>query len=832
MRWSLALFLLIPNFVYSQPKGALVSGKVVDENDSPLAGVSVIILGRQKGVTTDDQGVFSIVLPAQRATALVFSHTGYADQQRNLYLSEGENENVVIRLKRAGKELETVTVSEERDRKEAGLISLNAAEASLVPGAVSGIEGMIKTIVGSNNELTSQYNVRGGNFDENLVYINDFEIFRPYLVSSGQQEGLSFINPELSRGVQFYSGAFPAKYGDKMSSVLDISYKKPKHFGGSAYAGLLEQGVHIEASSSKNNLSFLAGIRNKSNGNLLSNQPTVGAYLPAASDFQGLLSWQVSEKIQVELLGIYSVSRFRFSPETVKKTTSVFSPFFTANLGLDIYFEGQERDSYKTGLIGATISHRPTAKLKLRWMASRFTDNEKENFDIAAAYLFGDRDFDNSSSTFGQIINPLGAGYYQDYGRNSLKIEVLNLMHKGSFSQGKHFVQWGAGAERNKISDKLHQWQYRDSAGYSLPANTPGLNLSYAVNSTTDLNVMKYHAFVQDNIRFSKPDYDLTLSGGIRIQYNDLNKEILLSPRFQAALKPAWKKDLVFKIAGGLYHQPPFYREFRDYSGNINTQQKAQKSFQAVTGFDYSFYGPGQRPMRLSAEAYYKKMWDVAPYDIDNVKIRYLGGNDAKAYATGLEVRLFGELLKDAESWVSLGIMRTRENLKNDSYYKYYNAAGELITSSSVDKIIADSAQQNVGYLRRPSDRLITLGLYLQDYLTTNKNFKVHLNMIYGSNMPFNIPNSVRYRNALVIEPYIRADLGFSVLLLKEKSLRRFHDPFRAIQSAWLSVEVFNLINRENTISYQLISDFSNTTYAIPNRLTPRLFNIKILGRF
>ncbi len=832
MRWLLALFLLTTNLAYAQPKAAQVTGKVVDENESSLEGVSVIILGNQKGVTTNEDGTFTITLPARRATALVFSHTGYLDQQKNFFLSIGEVENVLIRLKRSGKELETVTVTDERERKEAGLVLLNPKNAIQIPGAVGGVEAMIKTIVGSNNELTSQYNVRGGNFDENLVYINDFEVFRPYLVSSGQQEGLSLINPELARGIQFYTGAFPAKYGDKMSSVLDITYKKPRRFGGSAYAGLLEQGMHLEGTALNNKFTFLAGVRNKSNRNLLSNQPTVGAYLPSAADVQALVTWHASKKLQVELLGIYSISRFNFSPESVKKTTSVFSPFITANLGLDIYFEGREEDSYKTGLIGATIIHQPTQKIKLKWMASRFTDTEKENFDIAAAYLFGDRDFDNNSSTFGQIVNPLGAGFYQDYGRNKLEIEILNLMHKGSFSTGKHFLQWGLGAEQNKIDDKLRQWQYQDSAGYSLPANPSVLNLTYSVNSAASLNVMKYHAFFQDNINFSRPSYNLTFSGGIRLQYNDLNKEMLLSPRVQASLTPSWKKNIIFKAAAGLYHQPPFYRELRNYNGELNIDQKAQKSFQAVAGFDYSFKGPGSRPMRFTAEAYYKKMWSVAPYDIDNVKIRYLGNNRASAYATGLELRLFGELLKDAESWLSLGIMRTREDLDNDVYFKYYNAAGELITAATIDKVVADSAKQEVGFLRRPSDRLITLGLFLQDYLTTNKNFKVHLNMVYGSNMPFNIPNSVRYRNALVIEPYIRADLGFSVLLLKEKSLRRSHDPFKGIESAWLSIEVFNLINRENTISYQLIRDFSNTTYAIPNRLTPRLINIKLLTRF
>jgi hypothetical protein len=319
---------------------------------------------------------------------------------------------------------------------------------------------------------------------------------------------------------------------------------------------------------------------------------------------------------------------------------------------------------------------------------------------------------------------------------------------------------------------------------------------------------------------------------GLRYNYNSLNKEFLISPRAQASWKPRWTKDVVFKLAAGLYQQPPFYREIRKYDGTLNTAIKAQKSTQFVAGMDYNFKGAGKRPFRLTTEAYYKSMTDVVPYDVDNVKIRYLGDNNAKAYATGLELRLFGELVEDAESWLSLGFMRTRENLDNDFYYQYKNAAGEIITQQTADKVATDSMQTAVDWLRRPSDRLVTLGLFLEDYLATNKNFKVHLNMLYGSNMSFNIPKSVRYRNGLIIDPYIRVDIGFSALLLSQRSARRSHNPFKDFDNIWASLEVFNLINRDNTISYQLIKDFSNSTYAIPNRLTPRLVNLKLLARF
>ena len=833
MRILVAFFLsFLVSTTTAQTKTATINGTILDENEQPLSNTSIVILGRNTGTVSSDSGSFSIKVGAQKPIALVFSHTGYISQQKNFYLSPGETETINIRLKTAGLTMDEIVIIDERTRTENSLVKINPKNALILPSTTGGVEALIKVLVGSNNELTSQYNVRGGNYDENLIYINDFEVYRPYLVSSGQQEGLSLINPELTRNVNFYTGGFQAKYGDKMSSVLDIQYKKPTSFGGSAYVSLLEQGLQLEGTAKKGAITWLGAVRNKNNRNLLSNQPTQGAYIPSASDAQGYITYQISKKWQLELLGIFSTSKFTFFPESVKKTSSVFSPLYTANLGLDIYFEGQEKDQYNTSLIGASILHAPTEKLKLKWMISRFKDKEKENFDIAGAYIFGDRDFDNNSGTYGQIVNPLGAGYYQNYARNELNIEVWNASHKGSYSNRNHFFQWGNSIEQTIIKDKLNQWEYQDSAGYSLPYNPSALYLYNAQNSNAYLTIQKYSGYLQDNIHLLKTKNDLILQVGARYNYNSLNKEFLISPRVQASWKPSWKKDVIFKAAAGLYHQPPFYRELRKYDGTLNTDIKAQKSSQFVAGMDYNFKGPGNRPFRITTEAYYKNMKDVAAYDIDNVKIHYMGNNNAKAYATGLEMRLFGELVDDAQSWLSVGIMRTKENLDNDYYNQYKNAAGEIITAGTIDQLPVDSIQTPVDWLRRPSDRLITVGLFLEDYLATNKNFKVHLNLLYGSNMPYNIPNSVRYRNVLIVEPYMRVDIGFSALLLSEKSQRRSHNPFIGFDNIWASMEVFNLIDRANIISYQIIKDFAGNSFAIPNRLTPRLLNFKLLARF
>lgn len=804
-------------------KTAVLTGKVIDENAKPLGGVSVEILGKQKGAVTNDSGFFKLTVTPNKIAGIVFSYVGYVSVQKNITLNVGETENITIILKRSTKDLTEVVVKDKRERRETGRVSIDPSKANVNPSPISGIEQLIKIFVGSNNELTSQYSVRGGSYDENLMYVNDFEVFRPYLVRNGQQEGLSFINPELTGGLKFYNGGFQSKYGDKMSSVLDITYKKPKSFGGSAYIGLLEQGFHVEGTDKKNKVSYLVGVRNRSNRNLLSGQATKGNYIPSSSDIQALITYAPNTKWQYEIFANTSATKFTLFPEESKLSSSVFSPFYTANFGLDIYFEGQEKDQYSTNFLGLSATHQPKKNLRLKWMLSRFNNNEKENIDITGAYLFGDRDFDKSSSTYGLISNPLGAGVFQNYARNTLDITVWDATHKGSLDKGKHFYQWGSTIQQQLVNDKLNEWEYNDSAGYSLPYTGTSLQLNKVLKGTADLNITRISGYVQDNIQF-KDSSDFTLQAGIRYNYNSMNKELLISPRISFSYIPKkWKKDVVVKGAIGIYNQPPFYRELRRYDGTINKNLKAQKSWQASAGLDYNFKML-ERPARFTTEVYYKNMWDVVPYDIDNVRVRYFGENNAKAYAYGIETRLYGELVKDAESWISFGIMRTKENLNKDSYQQYtLDAQNKPIDSTTVD----------VGWLRRPTDRMLTFGMFFQDYLSTNKNVKLYLNTLYGSNLPYNIPNSVRYRNALVIEPYIRVDLGLSALLLEpEKSNRRSHSPFRKFESIWASLEIFNLIDRANTISYLLVKDFQNNTFAMPNRLTPRMVNLKLVVKW
>lgn len=819
----LFISLLICTFCFAQKKTAFVSGRVLDENDRPVVQASVVVLGQQSGISTNDSGFFHLRVAADKAIALVFSHSGFKTVQQNFLLNEGEEENVTVRLEQGKDVLEEVVIRDQRERTETGLIRPNPKSVINLPSPVMGVEGLLKVFVGSNNELTSQYNVRGGSYDENLIYVNDFEIFRPYLVRSGQQEGLSFINPEMVRNISFYNGGFQARYGDKMSSVLDIQYNQPKKFGGSAYVSILEQGFHLEGISRNKRVSYVMGVRNRSNRNLLSRQETQGSYVPSSADLQALLTFQASDRWTVEMLGNLSQTKFSLVPQFSQLTSSVFSPYFTSNLGVDIYFDGREKDAYSTAMVGVSTTFQSSKKLKLKWLASRFENDEEENIDITGAYLFGDRDFDKKSASFGLIVNPLGAGLNQNYARNRLNIVNYNVSHKGTLLEKNHLVQWGLGYDKTLIDDRLNEWEYQDSGGYSLPYNPNLLQLNKVLKSTARLDINKFSAYVQDNIAFNKNGNAYTLQGGVRFNYNDLNKELLIAPRVSASLKPSWKKDIVLRLAAGAYHQPPFYRELRRYDGSINTSVKAQRSWQAVAGMDYNFIGL-HRPLRLTAEAYYKSMRHVVPYDIDNVRVRYFGENMAKAYAAGLELRLFGELVKDAESWISIGIMKTREDLEND-FYKTYRV-------DSLNRPIDSSTVQN-GWLRRPTDRLITFGMFFQDYLSTNKNFKVYISTIYGTNLPYNIPGSIKYRNALTIQPYIRMDIGFSALLLdNDRNNRRSHSPFRNFDNIWASFEIFNLIDRPNTISYMLIKDFANNIFTMPNRLTPRLVNFKIVARW
>ena len=811
---GLVTVLLFSSLTVLAQNGTL-HGTVKDDQGNKVELVTVAVEGTSFGTTTKPDGTYELEIPAGTKSTIVFSNVSYELVKKSVNLTAGERRELNVTIKKKANTLTEVTVKDDRIRYDAGAVQIDARKANELPSTIGGIEGLIKTMVGSNNELTSNYNVRGGNYDENLVYVNDFEIYRPFLVRSGQQEGLSFINADLVSNVNFSIGGFQAKYGDKMSSVLDITYKKPKSFSGGVMLSLLGASIHLEGASKNEKLTYLIGLRHKSNQYLLQSQPTKGVYNPSFTDFQALVNYRLSKKWEVELIGNYARNRFNFYPEEQTTSFGVINQAFQ----LRVFYQGGEIDQFDSRFGGISTTYHPNEKLKLKLLASGFQTNERETYDILGEYLLGELETDLGKQNFGQIKTYLGTGLIQNYARNYLKVNVGNIAHRGSLDAKKHFVSWGVDANFTSISDKLHEWERRDSSNHNQPYNPDAFEMKRLYTSTSDFNYTRFSGFLQDNFRFND-SLGITVSAGVRFNYNMLNDEFIISPRLQLAYKPDWKRDIVFKLAGGLYAQPPFYREMRDLDGNVNKDLKAQKSMHLVLGSDYNFK-MYSRPFKLTTEFYYKKLWDIVPYEYDNVRIRYFGKNNGVGYVYGGEVRLYGDLVKDATSWVSIGMMKAEEDVTDDRI-DIKDAAGN------------DSTSIFPGYVPRPTDQRFMLGMYFEDYLPNNKNFKAHINLMYATGLPFGPPDKQRYGDTLRIPDYKRVDIGFSALLLDgARKNRPTHSFFRNLESIWASLEVFNLLGIQNTLSYSWIQDqTSGKTFAVPNRLTSRLLNVKLVVNF
>ncbi len=797
-------FILISISVISFAQKGIVIGHIKDEYGQSIADATIAQVGADNDALSDSVGNFMLSVPSGKRVPLTITMLGYEKEPFNVNVATNDtvHKEIILRSLNA---LEEVVIQNQSYRTAAGTIQLSTKNMEFMPGPISGIEGLLKVLVGSNNELTSQYRVRGGNFDENLVYVNDFQIHRPFLVRSGQQEGLSFVNADLVGNVQFSTGGFQAKYGDKLSSVLDVSYKRPTRFGGSLMLNLLGAQAHLEGTSRKRKFFYLIGARQKSNQYLLQSQPTKGQYNPAFTDIQVLLNYQFSKKWESEIIANYARNRFNFIPQISESAFGYVNEAFK----LSTRFIGAEQDQFDTRFLGWSLTNRPNEKTKLKFLASYFQTNEFETYDINGEYLLSAVETDLGKGV-GEELYSLGSGIIHNFARNYLTANVGNAALYGNHSLGKHYLLWGVEGTYIKVNDELMEWERRDSAGYSQPVNDTQLNMAYAHKAKHDLGYSKASVFLQDNFLLSEA-LNMTLSLGVRATYNFLNDEIIVSPRLQYSFKPKWEKDIVFRIATGLYAQPAFYREMRDFNGGLNTAQKSQKSFQAAAGFDFNFSAWGDRPFKLTFEAYYKNLWDLVPYEFDNVRIRYYPYNVAKGYAYGAELRLFGDLVKDAESWVSVGYLKTANQIK-DTLTGDYSA-----------------------FMARPTDQRLTFGMYFSDYLPRNKNFKMFLSLMYATGLPFNIPNHALTPGYQVrIPDYKRVDIGFAALLLDgRKPDRPAYSIFSKFESIWLSLEVFNLLGIQNTLSYQWIQDYStNATFAVPNRLTSRLINAKLAFRF
>ena len=797
---------LLLSFIGAHAQHATVVGRVKTESDTAIDLVLVADTISGHSTYTNARGYYSLEVPAGRNVALIYALTGYTPVRKSIKLNADQTYTLDVRMK-GQNVLKDFVLKGSKSRSQAGMVALDLNSIPLMPSTISGVESLIKLAVGSHDELTSQYSVRGGSFDENLVYVNDFEVYRPFLVRTGQQEGLSFVNSDLVSGVNFSVGGFEAKYGDKMSSVLDVTYKRPTEFAGSVSMSLLGASLHLEGASKNGKLTYLIGARQKSNQYLLQSQPTKGVYNPSFTDVQALVNYKINSKWEIEAIANYARNRFSFYPETQTASFGVLNQAYQ----LDVFYTGSELDQFDSRFGGISATYHPdSSKLKLKFLASGFQTNESETYDIDGQYLFGELQTDQSKANFGQIKTYLGTGGIQDFARNYLSVSVGDVGFRGAYAAKSNFIQFGANATVTSISDDLHQWERRDSAAFTQPYDPNMLNMAYFYNSSASFNYTRVNAFIQDNIRFDSAN-KFTATVGVRFNYSFLNNEPIVSPRIQMAYDPKWTKhDMIFSFSTGIYAQPPFYREMRDATGDLNLALKAQKSYHAVLAADYNFKVNG-RPFKLKAEGYYKYLWDLDPYIYNNVQLTYTGKNDAIGHVYGGEVRLYGDIVKDATSFISIGMMKAAQKITDSGSIPGYN-----------------------NYYPMPSDQRFTLGMYFEDYLPHNENFKVHLNAIYSTGLPVGPPNDHLYQNTLRLPDYKRVDIGFSSLLLDAARRNRpAHSFFNNIKSIWGSLEVFNLLGIQNTLSYTWIQDdTSQKTFAVPNRLTSRLLNVKLLFNF
>ncbi|HRP90246.1 MAG TPA: TonB-dependent receptor [Edaphocola sp.] len=799
-----ALSSFLGNNIFAQT--ATLKGRITEDGDHPISDVSIGIAKSNDFVISDSLGFYSITIPAGKKMVIIASAFGFESKPFSVNLKEGEVAIRNIFLESNGSMLQGVEIKAEKNRTQTGNITINTKNLDKMPSTIGGIEGQLKVLVGSRNELSAQYNVRGGNFDENLVYVNDFEINRPFLVRSGQQEGLSFVNTDLVSKVDFSIGGFQARYGDKMSSVLDVQYKQPEKFAGSFLASFLGFQAHVEGSNSNKKLKYLFGFRQKSNKYLLQAQPTKGVYNPSFSDLQALVNYKFSKKLEMEFIGNYALNKFNFLPE---KSRTAFGSA-TEALAFTSNYSGGEVDKFDNTFGGLSLTYSPNEKVKLKLLASAFSSYEQETFDIMNEYMLSAVELNLGSANLGEDLYSLGSGAIHRYARNFLNANVSNIKFLGSLKQKRHFISYGVGFQNIGIEDRLLEWERRDSAGFTVPYDVSAINMYKFLFANNNLNYNKADAFIQDNIVLNNA-YDMVLTLGLRSTYNFLNKELLWSPRVNFAFKPKWAENILFKMAVGIYDQPAFYREMRQPVGNLNTDLKAQKSAHFAMGMDYNFIALNERPFKLTAELFYKNLWDLVPYDYDNVRIRYAANNNGVGYAYGGEIRLFGDLVKDSESWISLGYLKTMEKIFNPLTQQYGN------------------------YQPRPTDGRITFGVFFSDYLPQNHNFKVYLNMMYATGLPVALPEKdFERKGSFRIPDYQRVDIGFSALLMDGANAKiGYYSLFKGIKSIWASFEVFNLLGFSNTLSYEYIESMNNNyKFFVPNRLTNRLLNLKLAFKF
>lgn len=794
-------FLLINTNLYAQK--AQISGTVTDIENKPLDFVTVSLQGTTNGVNTNGVGKYMITATKGDSATIVFSLLGYQTKIRRVGKVTGDMTLNVI-LNKLENELDDVTIY--GTQKQQGTIQkIEVGNSNLAVDATGGsIESLIagEAGVSTTNELSTQYSVRGGNYDENLVYVNGIQIYRPLLIRSGQQEGLSFVNPSMTESVKFSTGGFDATYGDKMSSVLDIQYRQPKQFEASVMGSLLGANAYI--GNRVGRFSQLTSFRYKTTKSLLGTMDTDAEYAPVFIDAQTFMTFKMSSKWQLNFLGNVSSNKYDFTP---KSRETQFGTLANAKSFM-VYFDGWEHDKFLTYFGALSLNADLSEKLKIGFTGSAFSSNEYERYDINAEYRLTDSNLE-SNGTEGGNGNLLAVGKYIEHARNKLNADVYNISHSGEFKPGNHNVKWGLSLQQEKISDQISEWVLRDSAGYSLPNTPDKVSVYSTLKGNNSTNTTRYSGYLQDTYKLTSGDDLFYITAGFRASYWSFNKEFLFSPRASVTYIPGTKKDLTLRFATGVYYQSPFYKEYQKIEGELNSNIitlnediKSQKSIHFVLGGDYNFR-VDNRPFKFTTEVYYKNLSNLIPYTVDNVKIRYAGENLSSGYTTGLDMKLFGEFVPGTDSWISFSLMKTQQTI-------------------------------NGVKVPLPTDQRYNISLYFQDYFPGIERLTMNLRAHLSQGLPQSGPNTGYFDNGYTRSPaYKRLDIGFAWKLLgADFDIRNRSAFWGGFKNIWLGVDIFNLFDIRNTNSYYWVTDVFGQQYNIPNYLTGRQLNARIVAEF
>ena len=779
-----------------------LSGAVIDADNQPVELALVRIAGTTTGTTTNLEGKYELKINSADSVLVVFSCLGYKNEEHLLKNPKG-NVKLNVQLQKKSIDLNEVVVTEFQ-KQQGTMQKIKASDMQLMPNTSGGIEGMLATFAGvnSNNELSSQYSVRGGNFDENIVYINGIEIYRPLLVRSGQQEGMSVINPDLVSSISFSSGGFSAEYGDKMSSVLDIQYKRPEALEVSLSGSFLGATASVGHSTGK--FTQLHGVRYHTNSTLLSSLDVKGEYNPSYFDYQTYMTYKFSDKFEVALLGNIAINNYQFTP--FERTTSFGTAYDTKSF--TVYFDGMERDVFETYFGSVSANYRPNKENELSLQVSAFSSNEYVSYDISGQYWLDELAGSDNTSENAPAKGDLGVGTYHEHARNRLKATVMSVSLKGAHRIVGNDIRWGVTYNREQIYDYLREWEMRDSVGYTLPYVGDDIHMIYNIVSENRLESNRISAYLQDTYRL-RTDFGLfNFNAGVRLSYWDFNNECIVSPRASITFIPEKNSNFTFRLAGGVYYQAPFYKEFRDTvstGGNnfivrLNDRIKSQQSIQVVAGGDYTFRA-FDRPFKVSLEAYYKKLNDLIPYEANNVKLWYSAQNESEGYAAGLDFKLYGEFVPGTDSWLSFSLMRTEEKI-------------------------------NEVWVPRPTDQRYSVGIFFQDYVPKLPMFKISLKGIISDGLTFGAPMKGRAEGYYRAPAYKRVDMGLTYIIIGGTEQWSKYGFWRNIKSATIGVDVFNLFDFANVNSYTWVTDVNNVQYAVPNYLTRRQLNVRLAVKF